>query len=362
VIALCQALEQRYLQAASSWDAEQRIPDEPIAWLAQQGLLGGVSLPHEELDLLFESLGAVSGSLGSVVNVQHMVMAALARGATRGQQAEWLPALASGERLAAFCLTEEGAGSDLRAIRASVEPEGNGLRLRASKRWITTGSRADTFLVFAKQGEAPTAVLVWSDTPGIAVEPIPDLLGLRSAHLASLEFDCLLPAGALVGRPGFGFSLLAAEGLLQGRLNVARMAAGAMRATLERLALWLGQRQTFGGPLLERGQVQQAITRMGVDLLAARELTRRAGRLLAHKDPSAPEAVIAAKYFATRAQSRHAAVAVRLHGARGCHEPNALARYLRDAAVFEVVEGATEVLETLLGPSFVREFGHARHV
>src|SRR5688572_10204200 len=195
------SFERRYVTVASEWDAAQRMPDEPIARCADRGFFGanipkihgGGGLGNVALGPIFEALGAVSGSLGSIVNVQHMVTHALLRGATDAQKEEWLPRLASGRDIASFCITEPNVGSDIAAIETTCERAGTGLRLRGTKRWITTASRASVYLVFGKLEGAPVACIVPRDTPGLTVTPIDDLLGLRSAHLGLLEIDCELP-------------------------------------------------------------------------------------------------------------------------------------------------------------------------
>ncbi|MCX4243033.1 acyl-CoA dehydrogenase family protein [Paraliomyxa miuraensis] len=360
-------LERRFVAAAADWDAAQRIPDDVIRWCAEHGLLGaclpkryaGTDCHGEQLQAMFESLGAVGGSLGSVVNVQHMVIRALMCGASDAQKDALLPALAAGGELASFCLTEPSAGSDIEGIEAACDSTPSGLRLRGTKRWITTGERATIFLVFARMNGAAVALLVPRSTPGVQVTPIRDVLGLRSAHLAQLDFDCMLPESAMVGKPGFALSFIAAQGLLHGRMNVAWMACGMLRATVEGLAHWASSRELFGSRLVDKGQVRAALTQMGVDLAAGRALAAQASKALAAKDATMSDRVLAAKYFCTRAAAQHTATAVRLCGAVGCHEPSGLARYYRDAKVFEVVEGANEVLEMLLGPAFAREHTNA---
>ncbi len=368
MIDLARELDERFFGASYRWDATGELPDEPLELCARHGAFGafmpeaqgGAQWDLEALRRVFESLGAVSGSLGSVVNVQHMVLDALRRGASDAQLSRWTPSLVSGAQLASFCLTEAQAGTDISKIQTTYEPKGDQVRLRGSKRWITTASRASVFLVFGQQGGQPTAGLVPRDTPGLTVTPVRDLLGLRSAHLADLEFDCVLPAEAMVGIPGFGLNLVAAQGLLRGRMNVAWMACGMIRAALERVARWALERESFGAKLIDQGQVRGALARMGVDLQAARALAQEAARRLEARDPEATDAVMGAKYFACRAASEHCGVAVRLHGARGCHEPNGLSRLYRDAKIFEVIEGATEALESILGPAFAREYARGR--
>ncbi len=362
---IAKELEQRFFTVATEWDRAQQLPEDALQWCAEKGLFGaclpesyaGIECNNEQLQVLFESLGVVGGSLGSVINVQHMVIRALMCGASEDQKIGLLPALAQGREIASFCLTEPDVGSDIGQIKAVCESTQSGLRLRGTKRWITTGERATVYLVFAKrQNDTAVALLVPRNNPGVEVTPIRDLLGLRSAHLAQIDFNCELPESAMVGKPGFALNYVAAQGLLYGRMNVTWMACGMLRSTLEGLAQRVVNRELFGTRLLDKGQIRSTLTQMGVDLAAGRALAFQAAEAIKNKDVAMSDRVITAKYFCTRAAAKHAATAVRMCGAVGCHEPNGLARYYRDAKIFEVVEGANEVIEMLLGAAFAREY------
>jgi glutaryl-CoA dehydrogenase (non-decarboxylating) len=363
-LTIAKELEARWGYAAASWDTEQRLPQEAFAWCAERGLFsvglpeiyGGAGWSISAVGRLFESLGAVSGSLGSVINVHHMVTRAILCWGNAAQCERWLSGLASGAIRAAFCLTEPHAGSDLTAISTRSEADGDRMRLSGTKTWITTADTADLFLVLAQHTGASTVYLVERGTPDVRIEPSRDLLGLRAASVGVVHFDrCEVARDAQLVGDGFGLMLVASEGLLHGRLNLAWMACGLLRAATSRLAAWSSTRRVFGHLLAELGQPRQALARMNVDLRAARALCEAASDAVQRGTSGMTDAVLVAKYFACRAAAEHSGTAVRLHGASGCHEPNDLPRFYRDAKVFEIIEGSTEVLETVLAAGAARE-------
>ena len=211
---------------AEQWDREQSIPDYVIALLAKSGYLGCSLPPHYggqgwdavTFGLLNEALGRGSSALTGVVTVQTMVSMALLKWGTQKQKEKWLPTLAKGEMIAAFALTEPGAGSDIQSLATGFVPEGDHFILNGHKKWITCAQIAGLFLVFGKLDQRPAACLLPRDTPGVRIEPIRDMMGFRAAGLAELYFnDVKIPSANLVGKPGFALSHVAPMGLQYGR-------------------------------------------------------------------------------------------------------------------------------------------------
>src|ERR1051326_7260107 len=177
---------------AEEWDREQKPPRCAISKLAKSGYLG-CSLPTQyggqgwdtvTFGLLNEALGRGSSSLTGVLTVQTMVSKALLKWGSVEQIQKWIPLLAKGEIIAAFALTEPGAGSDLNALLTELTQSNNGsLVLNGAKKWITAAQFASLFLVFGKLGDRSLACLVPRDSPGVEVEPIDDLMGFRAAGL-----------------------------------------------------------------------------------------------------------------------------------------------------------------------------------
>lgn len=358
---------------ASQWDQDQRIPDSAISALAQAGYLGGL-LPLDYggqgwdavcFGLLNEVLGQGSSSLTGVVTVQTMVTMALLKWGTPEQKRHWLPALASGELIGGFALTEPGTGSDLKSITTSFTQTASGYVLNGSKKWISCGQFADVFLVFGKLGEHSMACLLPRETPGLRVQPITDMLGFRSAGLAQLFFDDVpVPASNVVGKPGFALSHVAPLGLHYGRLSTACSALGLVNGCFEESIKYASMRQLGNKIVGDRGMIRSLIARMGTDLEATRLLCHSACRAVDQRLPEAIEKMLMAKYAASTAAVRAATDAVQIRGASGCHESSCVARYYRDSKIMEIIEGTTQVHADILGRMFVargRTFPAAKH-
>jgi len=350
---------ERWASEAHEWERNPLLPEEVVRWCADQGLfgaplptsVGGGGWTAVEAGLLHHALGTVSASLASLVNVHCMMAAPLVRWGTPEQRARVLGPLARGERVAAVCMTESQGGSDLSGITTELSEKDGRLVLNGEKVFITFGSRADDLLVFAQRGGAPEAVLVRRENPGVRTEPMGDTLGLRPAGLARVVFtDCAVEPTALVGKPGFAVSVLVPTSLEPGRHAVAWMALGMLDACFAEVSEFVRSRRTFGQVLIEHGQVQSLVTRMGADLEAARHLCVQAARAIDAKDPAAAERVLLAKYFTTRVAQEHTAAAVQLLASRGVSERSVAARAYRDSKVLTIIEGTEQILERSLAP------------
>ncbi|MFD6966943.1 acyl-CoA dehydrogenase family protein [Streptomyces sp. NPDC059979] len=354
---------------AADWERTGDFPDEVVRWCADQGLLGA-SLPAEwggggvsalETGLMHEALGGVSASLASLVNVHGMAAHTIAKWGTEDQWAGIMPALAKGERLAAVCMTEPQAGSDLSLLTSELAEREGRLVLNGTKVFITFGAMADVFLVFAQRAGQSVACVVERGTPGLRTEPMEDLLGLRAARLARVEFeDCEVSPENVVGRDGFGVSVLAPVALEHGRHAVAWMAVGMLRSVFEAAAAFAAERRAFGATLIEHGQIQTLITRMGTDLEASRLLCVAASRAMDAGDPAMTDRVLMAKYFACRALEEHASQAVQILGSSGVLGAGVAARAYRDAKVLNIIEGTGQIIERMLAPRLVRAAARGR--
>ncbi|MFD7567570.1 acyl-CoA dehydrogenase family protein [Streptomyces tendae] len=346
----------RWRAEPARWDRAGRLPEPVVRWCRSERLLGA-ALPTElggggwdplRMGLLYEATGRVSASLASLVNVHHMAAQVVLRWGTEEQHRTVLPRLADGSLLAAIAMTEPQAGSDLSGIETSLEQRGDRLLLTGTKVFITFGQQADVFLVFAQREGRSVACLVDSGQPGLTVTPMDEPLGLRAAALGRLEFRaCEISPSAVVGRDGFGLAALAPVALEHGRHAVAWMAVGMLHEVFTAAAEHVLDRRAFGRPLVEHGQVQSLITRMGTDLEAARHLCLAASRAL---DSGGNDEILVAKYFACRVLEEHSAQAVQLLASKGVLESTVTARAYRDAKVLNILEGTVQILERTLAP------------
>jgi len=351
---------------AGWWDRDQAIPGSVIAKLAGAGYLG-CSLPRDyggrgwdsvTFGLLHEAMGKGSPALTGVLTVQAMVSMALLKWGTPAQKRAWLPALAKGELIGAFALTEPETGSALQSVTTEFTRRSDVLVLNGTKKWISCAQFAGVFLVFGKLGQCPVACLVPRETPGVQVEPISDLMGFRAAGLAQIRFqDVALPESSLVGKPGFALSHVAAVGLHHGRISTACSALGLLRGCFEESVTHAATRKIGERTVGAAGMIRSLLARMGTDLEAAALLCHGACRAEDEHLPEAFEKALIAKYFASRAAVHAASDTVQVRGASGCHASSAASRYYRDAKILEIIEGTTQVHEDLLGKLFVDRAG-----
>ncbi len=347
---------------AERCDREARLPESLIPALARERLLGaslppdwgGLGLDMLSYGLLHEEVGRVFSSAAAIVTVHDMAAHAIARWGTPSQKAAWLPRLAAGTTLAAFGVTEAGAGSDVRSVETSAERRGSVFILNGGKKWITGAQLAGLFIVLAKCGDKPTTFLVERDQPGLTVEPIQGMLGLRAAMLGRLEFtNCEIPAENLIGRAGFGIESVVQTALDLGRYNVGWGCLGVSQACLDLAVAYADERIQFGVPLSKHQLIAEMITDMICRVESSRLLCWRAAYLRDSNDPQAMSHTLISKYVASRNAMRVAADALQIHGANGCSEERALERYFRDAKVMEIIEGSNQIQQLLIA-RFVR--------
>ena len=344
---------------AAAWDRAERIPRDVIADLAGRGYLGATVSPEyggRGLDqltngVLTEEIGRGCSSLRTLLTV-HTALAAetLQRWGREELKRAWLPLLARGEKLAAFALSEPGAGSDAESIATRYDRVDDAIELTGTKKWISFGQIADVFLTFARGERGLSAFLVERDRPGLRVEPLGGILGTRASQLAEIHFErCRIPAGNLVGREGWGFLQIAHTALDNGRYSVACGCLGLLRACLEASLDHAAARRQFGKPLEQHQLIQRRLARMTAAAAAVQLQCRQAGQARDLREPNALLLTTLAKYSAAAAAHAAADDAVQIHGALGCHDSLPVERFYRDARVMEIIEGSTEMQEIMIG-------------
>ena len=342
------------LPAADRFDTEERIEPDVIGQLGSKGYLGavipeqygGISLDMLTFGLLNEEIGRGCSSLRSLLTVHSMVSHAVLKWGTPQQKEYWLPQLASGGVLAAFCLTEPSVGSDARNIETVAEPSGDSYVINGRKKWISFGQVADLFLVLAQSNGKPAAFIVERQRQGVSVKPISGLLGLRASLLAEVNFEgCRVPKENLVGRLGFGLSHVFGAALDCGRYSVAWGSVGIAQGCVECCLRYTSERRQGGALLREHQLIQKMITDSVTSVKAARLLCYRAAYLKDSGDPRAISETMIAKYFASRVAVAVAGDAIQMHGAMGCSSESPVGRYLRDAKIMEIIEGSSQVLQ-----------------
>ena len=349
---------------ADAYDRKGRIPEELLDRMAAAGLwapflppeVGGAGMDMVTLGEVHEEVGRGCSSVRSLLTVHTMVSWAVQRWGSQDQRERWAPPLCRGDVVAAFCLSESGAGSDTSGIASTAVQARGGWLLNGVKKWITAGQRADLFLVFARTGASIGAFLVPRNSQGVQVRPIEDMLGTRASMLAEVSFsDVALGPDALLGPSGFTAGMVLTGTLDLGRYSVAVGSVGIIQACLDACAAYAAGRKVGGSALRDLPLIQAKLADMVTDLRAARLLCAEAGRLKDAGDPATIMATWVAKYFASTAAARHASEAVQIHGANGCSPDYPVARYYRDAKVMEIIEGSNEIQRITIAGQADRE-------
>jgi alkylation response protein AidB-like acyl-CoA dehydrogenase len=355
--------DERIAPHAAAWDRGHVFPRELFTELGELGLMG-VCVPEDEggagadflsYVLVLEELSRADAGVGVTVAVHTSActLPLLAHGSP------YVPALAAGEEIGAFALTEAGSGSDASAMRTRVDADG---RITGTKQWITNGSYASTFLVFAREerersgGERAArdrfgAFVVRAGAEGFAVVREEEKLGLNSSSTADLAFEAT-PAERL-GEPGQGMRI-ALTTLDGGRIGIAAQAVGIAQAALDMATAYAKERSAFGGPIARLQAIQHKLADMQTEIEAARALTWRAARLKQSGRPHTVEGA-QAKLFASAVARRQTGEAIQVLGGYGYTKEFPAERYYRDAKVTEIYEGTSEIQKLVIARALLGE-------
>ena len=348
--------EERVAPQAAAWDREHRFPTEVFSQLGELGLmgvcvpaeLGGAGADFLSYVLVLEELSRADAGVGVTVAVHTSAgtLPLIAHGSSE-QAARLVPPLAQGHELAAFALTEAEAGSDAGALRARCVDG----RLSGAKQWITNGSQAHVFTVFAREEAGISAWVVRRGAAGFRPTREEEKLGLNSSSTADLVF-AETPAERL-GAPGGGMRIALAT-LDGGRIGIAAQAVGIAQAALDLATGYARERRAFGAPIGSLQAIQHKLAEMQTEIEAARALTWRAARL---KDAGRPHTVegAQAKLFASGVARRQTGEAIQVLGGYGYVKEFPAERYYRDAKVTELYEGTSEIQKLVIARALLGE-------
>jgi alkylation response protein AidB-like acyl-CoA dehydrogenase len=350
---------------ASEWDREHRFPRDVFQKHAELGLMGAC-IPEEyggagtdflSYILVLEELSRADAGVGVTVAVHTSAatLPLLAFG-TDEQRSRFVPPLARGEYLGAFALTESGSGSDAGSLRTRAESEGDGWRITGTKQWITNGSHAGTFLVFARtdqETQGPRGISAFIlDADHVRVTRDEEKLGLNSSVTNDIAID-----GAFVGRDRLlheenrGFRV-AMQTLDSGRIGIAAQALGIAQAAYDVAREYAKERQTFGKPIAQHQAIQLKLADMSTEIEAARLLVYRAA-WLKDRGETVTEAGAKAKLFASEVARRQTGEAIQILGGYGYTKEFPVERYYRDAKITEIYEGTNEIQRLVIARSIL---------
>jgi alkylation response protein AidB-like acyl-CoA dehydrogenase len=341
---------------ARRWDAEGVFPLDLVPALAQLGLwgmavppeLGGSGLDMVSLALAIEALAWGDGGIAlSVAAHNSLCVGHIVRAGTAEQKRTYLPRLASGQELGAWCLTEPGSGSDAAALATRAVRRKDRWVLDGTKAFVTQGSLAGLYVVMARTDpkaghRGVSAFLIERGTPGLRVGKHEDKLGMRSSDTAEVVFeDCAVSEAQMLGAPGDGFRD-AVRVLDGGRIGIGALALGLGRAALDASVAYARERRAFGQPIAEFQAIQWMVADMATELDAAELLVMEAAARAAGGGPFRLQSSMA-KLFASEAAARAAARAVQIHGGYGFIKDYPVERIYRDVKLCEIGEGTSEI-------------------
>lgn len=346
---------------AAERDRTSAWPTAELKVLADNGFMGmtcpeeygGSAMGFVSYCLALEEISAADGGVGTIVHVHNLGGAhVIARQGTDEQKKRLLPAMARGEKIGAFLITEPQAGSDTAALRASARKDSDGFVLNGTKQFISNGSEAGMAIIVARTDPDAgkrgfTTFIVEPPAAGYVVSRIEEKLGQRTAHTAQIQLENLhIPAANVLGAVGGGYGITM-SGLSDGRIAIAAQAVGIAQAALDAAVIYAREREVSGKPIMELQGVSFSLAEMAAQVDVARQYYIHAARLLEAGLPCIKEAAIA-KLFASEMAERVCSEALQIHGGYGYLRDFPLERYCRDVRVCKIYEGTSNIQKLII--------------
>ena len=352
---------------AAMWDKEALFPKETLNKAGELGFLslyvdtnlGGMGLGRLDASIVFEQLAQGCTSTTAFMTIHNMAIWMVSKFASEKLKNEWFPQLSTGEKLASYCLTEPGSGSDAASLRTTAKKVGGDFILNGSKAFISGSGATDCLILMARTGETGSkgisCFLVPADLPGIEYGKNEPKMGWKNqpTRLVSLT-DVRISKDNLIGEEGNGFKI-AMQGLDGGRINIATCSIGTAQSALEEAQNYMNEREQFGKKISEFQAMQFKIADMVTDLVAARTMTRLAAYKIDKGDVEATTYSAMAKRFATDVGFNVCNEALQIFGGYGYIQEYPLERHVRDVRVHQILEGTNEIMKMIIGRRMVME-------
>ncbi|MCC7705374.1 acyl-CoA dehydrogenase family protein [Janthinobacterium sp. GW460P] len=352
---------------AAHWDAESIFPVETIAKAGEMGFCGlytpqrwgGLGLSRQDAAIVFEELAGGCTSTTAYITIHNMATWMLSRWGQEALCDEWVPALAAGQKLASYCLTEPQSGSDAASLRTKAVKEGDFYVLDGTKAFISGAGQTDMLIVMARTGgegaAGISAFAVPANLPGIVYGKKEEKMGWNSQPTRIISFDQVkVPAANLLGAEGEGFAI-AMKGIDGGRINIAVCSVGTAQAALTRAQVYMQERKQFGRELAQFQALQFKLADMLTELVAARQMVRLAAWKLDQESPDATAYCAMAKRFATDVGFNVCNDALQLHGGYGYIREYPLERHVRDTRVHQILEGTNEIMRLIVARAILKD-------
>jgi alkylation response protein AidB-like acyl-CoA dehydrogenase len=358
--------QERLRPNAARWEEEglDRGVLQELAGLGFAGIYvgeehGGSGLTRHDAALIFEELSRGCIATAAFLSIHNMCAWMIDSFGNDEQRAEWLPKLASMDKIASYCLTEPGSGSDAAALRTTARAEGNSQYvINGSKAFISGAGFSDLYVLMCRTGDETakgvSTVLVENGAEGLSFGKLEDKMGWRAQPTAIVAFDnCRVPVENRIGPEGEGFKY-AMKGLDGGRLNIAACALGGAQDAFDRAVAYVQERKQFGKRIADFQNTQFQLADMATDLAASRTLLHAAAKKLDAKAPDATKYCAMAKRFVTDTAFKVADQALQLHGGYGYLADYEVERIVRDLRVHRILEGTNEIMRVIISRDLLK--------
>ena len=358
--------EDRLRPFAAEWDEKKIFPVDILKESAEMGFagiytrddVGGSGMSRVDAALIFEQLSRGCVSTAAFISIHNMVSWMIDSWGDEEQRQRWLPDLTAMNKIASYCLTEPGSGSDAVAMRSRAVRDGDHYVLNGSKAFISGAGVSDLYVVMCRTGEEGpkgiSTLIVEKDTPGLSFGANERKMGWNSQPTAVVTFeDCRVPVENRLGEEGQGFTF-AMHGLNGGRINIGACSLGGAAEALDLAIEYTQTRNAFGKPIAAFQASQFKLADMATELDASRLMLLRAADALDRKDPSVPKYCAMAKRFATDLGFKIANDALQLHGGYGYLKDYPIERIVRDLRVHQILEGTNEIMRVIIAKDLLK--------
>jgi len=358
---------ERLAPHAARWDAESFFPVETLREAAALGFagiyvksdVGGSEMSRLDAAIIMEELSAGCTSTAAFISIHNMASWMIDRYGNDEQRKRFLPRLTAMEKIASYCLTEPGAGSDAASLKTKAVKDGDHYVLNGAKAFISGAGVSDIYVCMVRTGEdgakGVSCIVVEKGTPGLSFGKLEKKMGWNSQPTAQVIFeDCRVPVANRIGAEREGFRI-AMSGLDGGRINIGACSVGTARAALDEAMAYAKERKQFGRAIAEFQASQFKLADMATELEASRLMIRSAAAALDRHDPRATMLCAMAKRFATDAGFRIANDALQLLGGYGYLKDFPAERHVRDLRVHQILEGTNEIMRVIVARELSRQ-------
>ncbi len=352
---------------ANQFDEREMLPESLISELGDHSFLGasfpksfgGLALDPWYIGQLTEIVGKACCSTRALFTVHGgLVGQAILKFGTEKQKEEWLPKMAKAEKIGAFALSEPLVGSDAKNVTTQYREKGNSYVINGHKKWISFAEIADFFIIIAtNENGKVSAFIVDKATPGITIKPIKGLMANRASHIGEILLcNVSIPKENLLGFEGGGFSYVVNHALHEGRFSVAWGGLAVAQEALDAMVTYARNRNQFGTKIYNFQLIKKMVAEATVNITSARLMCEKAALLKLKKGKDEIIVTNMAKYVTSKVAVSVTADALQVHGGNGFSKDFPVARLFREAKIFEVIEGSSQIHEEIIANYGLKKF------